>query len=143
MGVGGQRHAPAALPPGKTRYPLCRILNGFQGWSGRVRKISIPPGFDPRAVQPVESRNTDWAIAAPLQALHVRVISIRLKTPLHWSQREQYFGTRKVATPRITNQENAHHFVLDHVTSLLFPTLLLFIIIIIIIIIKLHILFMT
>jgi hypothetical protein len=22
MGVGGQRHAPAALPPGKTRYPL-------------------------------------------------------------------------------------------------------------------------
>ena len=21
-GVGGQRHAPAALPPGKTRYPL-------------------------------------------------------------------------------------------------------------------------
>ena len=24
MGVGGQRHAPAALPPGKTRYPLYR-----------------------------------------------------------------------------------------------------------------------
>jgi hypothetical protein len=22
MGLGGQRHAPAALPPGKTRYPL-------------------------------------------------------------------------------------------------------------------------
>ena len=28
MGVGGQRHAPAALPPGKTRYPLYRRLAG-------------------------------------------------------------------------------------------------------------------
>jgi len=28
MGVGGQRHAPAALLPGKTRYPLHRRLGG-------------------------------------------------------------------------------------------------------------------
>jgi hypothetical protein len=28
MGVGGERHAPAALPQGKTRYPLCRRLGG-------------------------------------------------------------------------------------------------------------------
>jgi hypothetical protein len=27
-GVGGQRHALAALPPGKTRYPLYRRLGG-------------------------------------------------------------------------------------------------------------------
>jgi hypothetical protein len=27
-----------------------------------VRKISPPPGFDPRTVQPVASRYTDWAI---------------------------------------------------------------------------------
>jgi hypothetical protein len=26
MGVGGHRHAPAALPPGMTRYPLYRRL---------------------------------------------------------------------------------------------------------------------
>ena len=26
MGVGGQHHAPVALPPGKTRYPLYRRL---------------------------------------------------------------------------------------------------------------------
>ena len=38
--VGGQRYAPAALPPGKTRYPLYRRLGGPQGRSGRVRKIS-------------------------------------------------------------------------------------------------------
>ena len=34
--------------------------------SGRVRKISSPPGFDPRTVQPVASRYTDWAIPAHL-----------------------------------------------------------------------------
>ena len=53
MGVGGQHHAPAALLPGKTRYPLYRRLGRPQGRSGRVRKISPPPGFDPRTVQPV------------------------------------------------------------------------------------------
>ena len=39
MGVGGQHHAPAALPPGKTRYPLYRSLRGPQGRSGRVRVL--------------------------------------------------------------------------------------------------------
>jgi len=38
-GVGGQRLAPAALPPGKTRYCLYRRLGGHQGRSGQVRKI--------------------------------------------------------------------------------------------------------
>ena len=42
-GVGGQRHAPAALPPGKTQYPLYRGLDGPQGGSGRVQKMSPPP----------------------------------------------------------------------------------------------------
>ena len=31
MGVGGQCHAPAVLPPGKTRYPLYRRLGGPRG----------------------------------------------------------------------------------------------------------------
>ena len=53
MGVGGQGHGYAVLPPGKTRYPLYRRLGGPQGRSGRVRKIPPPPGFDPRTVQPV------------------------------------------------------------------------------------------
>jgi len=63
-GVGGQRHAPAALPPGKTRYPLYRRLGGPQGRSGRVRKISHPPEFDPRTVQPVASCYSDCSIPA-------------------------------------------------------------------------------
>ena len=62
--MGGQRHASAALPPEKTRYPLYRRLGGSQGRSGRMRKISSPPGFNPQTVQPVASRYTDWAIPA-------------------------------------------------------------------------------
>ena len=49
------------LPPEKNRYPLYRRLGWSQGRSGQVRKISSPPGFDDRTVQPVVSRYTDWA----------------------------------------------------------------------------------
>ena len=60
--VAGQRHVPAALPPGQTRYPLYGRLRGPKGWSGQLRKISPTPGFDPRTVQPVASRYTDYAL---------------------------------------------------------------------------------
>jgi len=56
MEVSGQRHAPAALLPGKTQYPLYRRLGGPQDRCGRVWKISIPPEFDLWTVQPVASR---------------------------------------------------------------------------------------
>jgi hypothetical protein len=55
-----ERHAPAALPPGKTRYPLYRRLGRPQGRSGRMRIQSPPRGFDPRIVQPV-------AVAVPTE----------------------------------------------------------------------------
>jgi hypothetical protein len=51
-------------PPGKTRYPLYRRLGGPQGQYGQVWKISLQPGLDPRTLQPVASRYTDWAIPA-------------------------------------------------------------------------------
>jgi len=58
----GSESLPArSLPPGKTRYPLYRRLGGPQGRSGQVRKISLPPGFDPRTVQPVASHYTYYA----------------------------------------------------------------------------------
>ena len=50
--MGGQHHALADLP---TKWPG----GGPQGRSGRVRKISLPPRFDPRTVQPVASRCTN------------------------------------------------------------------------------------
>jgi hypothetical protein len=64
MVMGGQRQAPAALPPAKTQYPLYRRLGGPQGQSGRLRNISPAPGFDPRTFQPVASRYTDCTIAS-------------------------------------------------------------------------------
>jgi hypothetical protein len=65
MGVGGQRHTPAALPPGMTRNPLYRRLARPQGRSGRVQKILHPPGFDPRTVHLVASQyllETIWIL---------------------------------------------------------------------------------
>jgi hypothetical protein len=69
MVVGGQRHAPAALPPRKSRSPFYRRLGGTQGRSERVRKISPLPGFDPRTVQPVASSYTDWDTPAHLRVM--------------------------------------------------------------------------
>ena len=60
-GEGSASRPGRSLPPGKTRYPMYRRLGGPQGRSGQVRKISPPTGFDPRTVQPVASRYTDWA----------------------------------------------------------------------------------
>jgi hypothetical protein len=57
--VGGQRQAPTVLHPGKTRYPLYRRLDGPQGQSRRVRKMSLSTGFDPRSTRPVANRYTD------------------------------------------------------------------------------------
>ena len=63
MLVSGQRHAPAALPPGITPCPLYRRLGGFQVLYGRVRKISPSPGFDPRTVYPVASGYTKGMVS--------------------------------------------------------------------------------
>jgi hypothetical protein len=71
--VGGQRHAPAALPPAKTCYTFYRRLGEPQGRSGRVWKISPPPGFDPRNVHSVASRYTDWTIEA--NKCHLNIVT--------------------------------------------------------------------
>jgi len=45
MGVSGQRHASAALPPGKTRYPLLQEAGWAPGqvWTGEENLA--PTGF--------------------------------------------------------------------------------------------------
>ena len=64
------------IPPGKTRHPLYRRAGGPQGRSGQVRKISPPPGFDPRTVQPVGSRYTDYATRLTENFIYVRRIVV-------------------------------------------------------------------
>ena len=51
-GVGVQVHAPAVLPPGKTRDPFYRRLGGSQDRCGRARNL-VPTGIRSRTVQPV------------------------------------------------------------------------------------------
>jgi hypothetical protein len=60
MGVGGQRHVPAALLPGKKPVTHCIGWIPRQVWTGTEHLT--PPGIDPRTVQPVRSRCTDWAV---------------------------------------------------------------------------------
>jgi hypothetical protein len=64
MGVGGQRHASAALPPGMTRYPLYRRLGTPQGRCGRLLKISPPTGI--RSPDRPARSYTDCAIPADI-----------------------------------------------------------------------------
>ena len=54
----------AALHPGKDPVAIVQEAGRPHGRSGQVRKISPPPGFDPRTVQPVASRYTDYATRA-------------------------------------------------------------------------------
>jgi hypothetical protein len=79
--VGGQHHAPAALPPGQRPG-----THGIGGWLGPragrdgFGKSRRPPGFDPRTVQPVVSRYTDWAIPARIVDCASRYIGIMKPT---------------------------------------------------------------
>ena len=68
---------------GKTRYPLYRRLGGPQGQSGQVRKISPPPGFDPRTVQPAASRYIDYATRPTIFTVALKNTKI-----CHWLLKE-------------------------------------------------------
>jgi len=53
VGEGSASCLGRSLPQGKTWYPLYRRLGGLQCQSGEMQKISPPPGFNPRTIQPV------------------------------------------------------------------------------------------
>jgi hypothetical protein len=61
MGVGGQRHAPAAFTTGKDPVPIVQEAGWAPGpvWIGAENLAS--PGCDPRTVRLVGSRYTDYA----------------------------------------------------------------------------------
>ena len=78
MGVGGQHHAPAALPPGKSRYPLYRRLGGPQGRSGRMWKISPLTGSRP----PDRPARSEWLYRLSYPGRHILVKAMKRYTPL-------------------------------------------------------------
>jgi hypothetical protein len=69
--VRGQRHAPTALYPGKDPVPVVEEAEWATGsvWTGAENLA--PPGFDPRTVQPVASRYTDYAAFRRLRRLEL------------------------------------------------------------------------
>ena len=107
--MGCQRQAPRRFTPGnETRCPLYRRLGGPQGRSRRVRKISSPPGFDPRTVQPVASHYTDCAIPAHIfKRYHSHIIwHYKHKFAfISFVAQEARGGSRTQFTPHRTEQE--------------------------------------
>jgi hypothetical protein len=71
--VCGQHHAPAAFIPGKDPLPIVHEI----GWAPEPVLVGAenlaPPGFDPRTLQPVGSRYTDYAIPTPRLIVPARI----------------------------------------------------------------------
>ena len=65
-----------ALPPGKTRYPLYRMLGGPQVWSGRAENL-VPTGIRSQTVQPMVSRfDTVQNTKHPVRKKHVFLVLV-------------------------------------------------------------------
>ena len=56
---------PDRFTPGKDQVPIVQEAGWAPGpvWTD-AENLAPQPGFDPRTIQPVTSRYTDWAIAA-------------------------------------------------------------------------------
>ena len=125
-GSGWSTPRPGRCTPGKTRYPLYGRLGGPQDRSGRVRKISPPPGFDPPIVHPVGSRYTDWAIPTQLvrRNLHkgrTRKLILQIFMSSTWNR-------KCVETPRYKPGGRGFDYrmaLLDLFISIIFPSSLL------------------
>jgi len=99
---------PGRSNPGKEPVHILQEAGGPQSRSEQVRKISPPPGFDPRTVQPVASRYTDWAITAAAGYAEITndrhtyqswktdftldILSSSVKKRCRWSQRQTAEG---------------------------------------------------
>ena len=97
--AGGQRHAPAALPPGKTRYPLYWGLSGPQGPSGRVRKISshrdsIPGPSSPWRMYVCVYTRVCVCVCVYIHT-HTHTHTHRAMTHIKWTFKETWFRRPK------------------------------------------------
>jgi len=74
---------PGCFTCGKENWcPVYRRLSEPQDWSGRVLKISFPPGFDSWTLQPTVSRYTKKAILACITTVGRQKFA-RILRPLH------------------------------------------------------------
>ena len=105
MGVGGQRHAPAALPPGRRPGTYC-----IGGWMGP--RISLegcgqshpPAGFDPRTVQPVSEslyrRRYIWNVRGQVSVSSPGV-SFRNQTTVGYAAHSRGLAPEIIMFPRL------------------------------------------
>jgi hypothetical protein len=102
-GEGSASRPGRSLPPGKTRYPLYRRLDGPQGRYGQVRKISFPLGFDPRTVQPVASRYTDYATQPTTLHIDIDIFVNCNWGDTQWQQYSTHLHTNNTQNNTINN----------------------------------------
>jgi hypothetical protein len=78
--LGGRewlRPHPGRFIPGKvTQCPLCGRRGGPQNRCGAARKNQVSPIFDPRNVELVASRYTNWAIPNDFLFIHLRQLTV-------------------------------------------------------------------
>jgi hypothetical protein len=100
MEVSGQRHAPAALPPGKRpRYPLDRRLDGPQSRSGRggeEKNSQPPPGIDYYYYWLPHTNVTEWST-------QMQVFRYGMLDPVFWSPLSE--NERFSNTPNCSNTD--------------------------------------
>ena len=112
-GMGGERHAPSTVPPGKeTRYPLYRRLGGapVPVWT-RAERFAYHWDSNPRTVQSVASRYTDWA--TPIHLKHITSTLMRchprLDThPDFWQKQSCFTPPRELNTRALYSQSAFH-----------------------------------
>jgi len=105
-----------SLPQGKSRHPLYWMLGGPHRRSGQVRKISPPPGFDSRTVQPVVSRYADYA-TRPTNCVWWHLIYLSPQygpclTSHFW--RLKFWGGFKIFVTCLHPVEQTHREVTEH-----------------------------
>ena len=82
-GGGWSTLCPGHFTPGKDTVPIVQDDGWAPGpvWTG-AENLAPPPGFDPRTVQPVASRYTDCAIAAPEINIILKMHNTKGKTAM-------------------------------------------------------------
>ena len=115
MGADVQRHAPAALPAGRTRYPLYERLGRPPGQFGRVREILLPTGI--RSPDGSVRSNSLYRLSYPGLHTHpksrVGVLSVR-KVSSSW------FNMWGISLVWLTNTNNLWKVIVQPVRSVLF-----------------------
>ena len=104
---------PGRFTPGtETGYPLYRRLSVPLGRSGRVRKISPPPGFDTRTVQPVTT-TLSWPVMKFLKVKNSshKTLHRCLKTIQHYKREWNNQTSHLLKFLKLKFHQEFHKFV--------------------------------